>query len=213
MALIIFDIDGTLLDTRRVTVPAIQRTFARFGLPQPEETEICAFFGRSVAAYEAWLAAQCPPGLAPEIVAETNACELRMIGEEGELYHGARDALDMLARDGHSLAICSNGPDDYVREFLDAHELSHLFGMVQARGMRPEGKSVLLREILDTVIQRPAIVVGDRKDDIEAAHDNGAWAIGANYGFASPGELDAADVIVKSPAQIPEMVETLLGAK
>ena len=210
MALLIFDIDGTLLDTRRVTVPAIRRTFSRFNLPQPEEADICGFFGRSVAEYEAWLAAQCPAGMMDDIVAETNACELRMIGEEGRLYPGVRLVLETFRQDGHTLAICSNGPEDYVQEFLDAHDLRAFFEMVQARGARLDDKTVLVREILDTLPQRPAFVIGDRRDDIEAAHANGARAIGAAYGFAGPDELAAADGVVSSPAHIPAAVEAIL---
>ena len=65
-ALIIFDIDGTLLETDRVTVPAVQRTYAAYGLPVPDAAAICATFGRPVEEYLDWLASLCPPGQATE---------------------------------------------------------------------------------------------------------------------------------------------------
>ena len=133
-ALIIFDIDGTLLETGRVTVPAVQRTFAAHGLSMPDYDTICGFFGKPVETYEAWLAEQCPPGMAEQIVAETNALELQLIGSEGRLYEGAREVLEEL-----------HGIVDAVDAEL---QLRHVPGVERHRGLaaraerahRAEGK-------------------------------------------------------------------------
>jgi phosphoglycolate phosphatase len=209
-ALIIFDIDGTLLETERVTVPAVQRTFAAHGLPVPDHGTICGFFGRPVETYEAWLAEQCPPGMAPQIVAETNALELRLIGSEGRLYDGAREVLEELHA-GCVLAVCSNGPDDYVNEFLDAHRVRQYLAAVRARGTRYSGKVEMVAEITAMGLGRPVIVVGDRHDDIEAAHANGALAVGAAYGFSGGEELAGAQARISSIRELPAVIERLLA--
>jgi phosphoglycolate phosphatase-like HAD superfamily hydrolase len=208
--LIIFDIDGTLLQTDLVTVPAVQRTFAAHGLPQPDAETICSYFGRPVEEYLAWLASLCPPGHAAEIIAATNRLELELIGREGRLYPGAGEALAALKRDGHVLAICSNGPEDYVSEFLDAHGVRGFFDLVRTRGIKYDNKDAMVRAILGETTARPAIVVGDRHDDILAAHQNGGVAIATTYGFGSPAELRDADVPVYSPAEIPAAVRRLV---
>jgi len=56
--LVIFDLDGTLLQTQFITVPAVQQAFANFGLPIPDPAAIVSFFGRPVEDYHAWLARQ-----------------------------------------------------------------------------------------------------------------------------------------------------------
>ena len=209
-ALIIFDIDGTLLETERVTVPAVQRTFAAHGLPVPDHDTICGFFGKPVETYEAWLAEQCPPGMAPQIVAETNALELDLIGSEGRLYEDTRSVLETL----HAtcvLAVCSNGPDDYVNEFLDAHGVRPLLATVRARGTRYSGKTKMIAEIVALNLGSPVIVVGDRHDDIEAAHANGALAVGAAYGFGGDAELAGADARMNSIRELPAIVTRLIG--
>ena len=209
-ALIIFDIDGTLLETERVTVPAVQRTFAAHGLPVPDHDTICGFFGKPVETYEAWLAEQCPPGMAPQIVAETNALELDLIGSEGRLYEDTRSVLETL----HAtcvLAVCSNGPDDYVNEFLDAHGVRPLLAAVRARGTRYSGKTEMIAEIVAMNLGRPVVVVGDRHDDIEAAHANGALAVGAAYGFGGDAELAGADARMASIRELPAIVTRLTG--
>jgi len=209
--LIVFDIDGTLLQTGLVTVPAVQRTFAAFGLPIPAPETICGFFGKPTEDYEAWIATLCPDGMAQTIIEATNTLELNLIGGEGELYSGAREVLRGLREEGYVLAICSNGPDAYVAEFLDAHEVRSFFREVRTRGTKYDGKETMLREILACIPARPAIVVGDRHDDISAAHANGALAIGAAYGFGSQAELHDADAVAARAADIPAAIEELLN--
>ncbi len=209
-ALIIFDIDGTLLQTDRVTVPAVQQTFAAHGLPVPDAATICSFFGKPVEDYEAWLASCCSPETAARIVDETNRRELELIGEAGELFPGMRDVLTQLAAQGYALAVCSNGPEPYVNEFLDVHRLRSFFREVRIRGPRHPGKTAMLADILRCIPVRPAVMVGDRADDIEAAHENGAFAIAAAYGFGAPEEHRAADARVHAAADLPQAIEALL---
>ncbi len=211
--LIVFDIDGTLLQTDLVTVPAVRQTFAQYGLPVPGEEAIRHFFGKPVADYEAWLAGQCPQGRAEEIVAATNARELECIAETGRLYPGVMEVLDTLRIRGLRIALCSNGPDAYVNTFADAYAIRPYCDAVLARDTHWPDKTVMLGHILELVGARPVIVAGDRHDDIEAAHEHGGLAIGAAYGFGSPMELEDADVVVRAASDIPEAVTRLLAGE
>jgi phosphoglycolate phosphatase-like HAD superfamily hydrolase len=210
-ALIIFDIDGTLFQTELVTVPAVQRTFAAYGLPEPAAATICSFFGRPNEEYLAWLAQLAGPDRAAEIVAATNRLELELVGQEGKLYSGARQTLDVLLAEGHVLAICSNGPEDYVGEFLDRHDIRRYIAMVRARGERHDGKEAMVREILESIPTRPAIIVGDRQDDIAAAHANGALAVATTYGFGAGHELHDADACANTAEEIVAAIHALLS--
>jgi phosphoglycolate phosphatase-like HAD superfamily hydrolase len=62
---------------------------------------------------------------------------------------------------------------------------------------------------MDTIPLRPAIVIGDRLGDIEAAKANGAYAIAADYGYGDQAELDGADAHARTASDIVEMVERL----
>ena len=76
----------------------------------------------------------------------------------------------------------------------------------------PEMLADLLRKL-----GRPAggggVVVGDRSDDVESARANGLLAVGCGYGYGRDGELDGADGVAASPAQIVGLVDRLLGAQ
>lgn len=210
MALIVFDIDGTLFRADLVTTPAVQQTFGEFGLPVPDEETIHSYFGRPWQAYHAWMASLCPEDRVPALIAATDRREIELITEAGLLYPGVHEVLSALRAEGHVLATCSNGPDDYVNAFLDGHDVRRHFTLTRNRGHRDTNKPAMLREILTDMTIRPAIVVGDRNDDILAARENGAKSIGACYGFGAEDELVHADAWVDSVREIPERVAMLL---
>ena len=211
-ALVVFDIDGTLFRTELVTVPAVQRTFAAHGLPEPDAKHICSFFGKPNEAYLGWLASLCSPEVAARIVEDTNRLELELVAREGRLYDGAREVLAVLKAWGCRLAVCSNGPEDYVDVFLDAQGVRSYFDAVRARGSKYPGKVEMLREIVELVGVSPVIVVGDRDDDVLAARANGAFAIAAGYGFGSPEELAGADCAIDGIRDAPGAIRKLLQA-
>jgi phosphoglycolate phosphatase len=207
--LVIFDIDGTLLQTDRVPVPAVKETFAAFGLPEPDGAAVCSFFGVPVEEYEAWITAQCPPGQADEILAAANRRELQCIGETGRLYPGVREMLEALRGRGAVLAICSNGPRDYVGEFVRAYDLDVFFRLVYARDTVYSGKEEMIGEILARIPERPFAVIGDRHDDISAAHAHGGRAIAAAWGFGSEEEHADADAVAGSVSEIAGCLDKL----
>jgi len=208
--LVIFDVDGTLFQTDKVTVPAVQRTFAAYGLPMPEMEAILGFFGKSVTSYESWLANQCPPGLAPKIVEAANALELQLIGEEGKLYAGVPETLAQLRNTGYVLAVCSNGPQAYVDEVLDKHRLRSFFPIVYARDKRYSGKEEMVGFILNETTQEQFVVIGDRHDDIDAAHAWKGFAVAATYGYGNEEEWKNADARMDTILQAPEQLARLL---
>lgn len=210
MALIIFDIDGTLFQSQLVTIPALQQTFEAFGLEPPTDQDIIATFGVPVEKYEAWLA-QHAPGREEALVEAANKRELELIGETGELYPGAIGAMEALQAAGHVLAACSNGSVAYVDEVIRAHGLRPLFQEVRCIGQGYAGKKAMVADLMEGIAARPVAVVGDRHGDVEGAHANGAVAIGAAYGFGDDGELAEADAQIQALAELPGAVSTALG--
>jgi phosphoglycolate phosphatase len=208
--LLLLDLDGTLFHTETVTVPATQRTFQSFGLPVPPAEEICSFFGRPTSAWHAWLRSLCPPGIADQLLAAVDRRELELVSETGELYSGVRQALVELRTLVAQMAICSNGPQGYVERVLATQDLSAFFDVVRFRQADGKDKTGMVGELLGRLAGRPALVVGDRWDDIAAAHENGLPAIAAAYGYGSAEEWSAADAVAHSPAELPALVRKIL---
>lgn len=210
--LVIFDIDGTLFQTACVTVPAVRHAFVAFGLTPPSSEAICSFFGKPVEDYEAWLAGLCPAGIAEELVDTANALELRYIREYGKLYPGAREVLSELKARGYALALCSNGPEPYVETFVRDLGLGDLFEEVYARGTRYADKEEMVGLILKRLDAHRFVLVGDRREDIEAAHTHGGFGIAAVYGFGNPDEWHGADACIHSIREAPGHINALLGS-
>ena len=210
--LLIFDIDGTLLQTELVTVPAVQQAFAAYGLKTPSREAICAFFGKPVEAYEAWLESQCPASQAAAVVAKANALELRFIGEFGKLYPGVPECLSSLTGEGYVLALCSNGPEPYVREVVEAHGLRRFVAAVRARGAGYRDKAEMVGTLLSELQPQRFALVGDRREDIEAAHAHTGFGIAATYGFGSPEEWLAADACIHAIPELPTCVQRLFSS-
>lgn len=211
-ALIIFDIDGTLLRADLITVPALEQTFCDFGIEPPPRDRIHATFGMPVAEYEAWLATLAP-GRGPELVDAANRKELEFIRETGELYHGTVETLTRLTAQGHVLATCSNGSVPYVDTALEAHGLRPFFEHVRCIGQGFSGKPAMVRDIMDASSVRPVLVVGDRRGDIDGAHANGALAVAARYGFGSEAELTDADAFIDAFPELPALVPELVSPR
>jgi len=204
-AILIFDLDGTLFRTETITVPAVREAFAAYGLTPPDAREIRSLIGSASEEYRRWLAGLCPPDLALRIEHHAVARELELIPEAGELYPSIEEALHALRPSLPLMAICSNGPESYVRAVLEGCSIAGLFDAVRFRRDDDADKSQMLHDLLAAVrslIRGPGVVVGDRWDDVEAAHANGLAAIGAGWGYAAAGELDEADIVIDDPKQL-----------
>jgi phosphoglycolate phosphatase len=209
--LLIFDLDGTLFQTHAVSLPAVQEVFRSFDLPVPSTEKILSFFGRPGTEWHPWLRSQCPPEQAAALVAAVDRREMELIAERGQLYTGAREALEALRKVVAQMAICTNGPHDYVETVLQSQSVAVFFDVVRYRKPDDQGKPQMMADLLERVTARPAVVIGDRWDDIEAARANGLQAIGAGYGYGSLAELGEADVLAREIGELPGLVEELLG--
>jgi len=208
--LLIFDLDGTLFRADTVTIPAVQRSFQEHGLPLPSPEKICSFFGKPVADFNAWMRSQCPQESADELINAVTRRELELISETGALYPHVREVLTTLRASVGQMAICTNGPQDYVERVVTVHGLKPFFDAIRHRKFTKDSKPRMVRELLGRLPSRPAIVIGDRHDDVQAAHENGLYAIAATYGFGDAQELGSADAAASSPSDLPALVRSLL---
>ena len=209
--LLIFDLDGTLFRTELVTVPAVAKSFQAHGLAVPPDEAICSFFGRPAPEFHAWIRSLCPPEVISEVIAAIDGNEMALIARAGALYPGVREALAELRPSRGQMPLCSNGRHAYVSRVLAVHGLEPFFAVVRHRESARDNKLSMVRELLGHLESRPALVIGDRADDIEAAHQNGLRAIAATYGYGTAEELTKADAVARSPSELPGLVRNLLA--
>lgn len=202
MKLIMFDMDGTLYRTETSFFPAVQEFAAHHAFPAPDEEFLRGFIGQSGIEWRAWVEQLHLGQPINESLEEFNTLEKRFVQEKGRLYEGAVDMLRGLVSDGWRLGICSNAPAWYPEVILTGAGVHDLFILIRVPRRPEETKSMMLCEVWNELHPEQCVMVGDRADDMQAAHAAGFLAMGAAYGWA-PDELDHADVRIHDIAEVP----------
>ncbi|ASJ56738.1 haloacid dehalogenase [Brevibacillus formosus] len=207
---ILFDMDGTLLQTEKLSTPAFIRTFDQLrqkGLWQgetPDERELINVLGMTIE--QIW--DKLLPGASEEAIRSADAFlldnEIQLLKERvTELYPDVKSTLEKLHEKGFALFIASNGQEEYIDAICQEYELKPLMTDLYSAGrFRTHSKNDLVAKLLSDYKIGQAIMVGDRHSDVEAGKTNGLFTIGCDFGFAKPGELDGADVIITSFSQL-----------
>jgi phosphoglycolate phosphatase len=209
--LVIFDVDGTLFKGADATIAAVHKAFSEIGLASPHHLEIASFIGRPVDDLHAWLRSRCSEQQAPRLIEAVDQYELDFVSDGAQLYPGITAALENIRGFVAQMAICTNGPQNYVERVLATHDLRRFFDRIRHRQSAADTKALMVRELLAQLDGRPAVVVGDRQDDIDAAHQNGLKAIAATYGYGSHEELRLADAAAISASDVPTLVAFLIA--
>ncbi len=201
---VLFDMDGTLLQTEKLSTPAFQRTFEDLRArklwdgPTPSEKELTNVLGMTLShLWETLLpgADQKTKDIADKLMLEH---ELKLL-KEGvtDLYPAVREQLALLREQGVSLFVASNGLEKYIDAICEYFEIKELFTDLYSAGrFQTKSKNDLVAQLLEKYQVKNAVMVGDRKSDVDAGKANKLFTIGCDFGFAKPGELERADVII-----------------
>jgi phosphoglycolate phosphatase len=217
MRILIFDNDGTLMPSDEVANPAIQKAFATFcnehgiDAPVPSNDRICELTGQpGDAFYRALL-----PGpwvhLAPELRRRSLDEEVIAVASAARLYPGIQEMLLTLRERGDKLAVATNGGARYIGAVAARLRYAEIFDRVYHHGF--DGimtKAGMVARAIQELGPAPAVMIGDRRSDREAADENGIPFIGCRYGYGAPGEIDGAARIVDSPE---DLIRVILESK
>jgi phosphoglycolate phosphatase len=206
--LLVFDLDGTLVDSSRDLASALNATLERLSPgtpPLPLET-VVAFVGEGARRLiERSLLRAGLDRPVEEVLATYLECYRDRLLDTTRLYPGIREALDAL--DGRPLAVLTNKPGDMSRTILEGLGVAQRFAGIWGAGDVPQRKpdpGGLLR-ILEDLHRTPAEtwMVGDSATDVGAGRAAGVRVAGVTWGF-HPDALRAAgpDVLLGEPGQL-----------
>lgn len=199
LRLIVFDVDGTLLDSAAGIVGCATRAFVALGLPEPEPIAIRRIMGLSLEEGFDRVTGGALPGATIEALAARYREEAHKIraagGLEGSatLFPGARDALERLHRDPPTLLGIATGKGrPGLDHMLDGHGLRAMFVTAHCASDHP-GKphpSMLEAALRDTGVARErSVMIGDTSYDVEMALNAGMRAVGVAWGSHEADEL------------------------
>ncbi len=209
--LVIFDVDGTLVDSQGDIVAAMTSAFDAEGLPIPTRAAILSIVGLSLDVAMAVLAPESPARTLARMVQayKDSYMEMRKLvgaAESSPLYPGAREALNAFAAmPGVLMGMATGKSKRGLDKLVEAHGLDGLFVTRQVADFHPSKPhpSMILQAMADAgVTPARTVMIGDTSFDMEMAAAAGVPGIGVSWGYHGRDRLGAAQVIVDSFAEL-----------
>ena len=222
--LVVFDVDGTLIDSQHLILAAMTFAFDRVGHPLPAREAVLGVVGLSLPEAMARLAAHLPEADTLALAAHYRDSFLgqRQTGgdaAEAPLYPGARAALERLAAaPGTLLGVATGKARRGLDHVLAHHDLSGFFATRQTADAHPSKPhpSMLLAALSETGV-RPerAVMVGDTEFDVAMGRAAGLATIGVAWGYHTRDRLAAAgaDAIIDDFDALDPALSRLAGQR
>jgi phosphoglycolate phosphatase len=188
---VIFDLDGTLVDSAPDIATALNKALAKDGLPPLALPEVKAMVGSGARRLvERALGAKASADVSVETtLREFLEAYRARPAHDTRLYAGALELLETLHRDGVRLGIATNKPTDLTHAIVNALGVLKLFRAVtgSAPGVALKPEPDLLRTCLTElgVVPQAAVMVGDSGADAGAAKAAGMRCVLVRHGYSA----------------------------
>ncbi|MEO0379085.1 MAG: HAD-IA family hydrolase [Pseudomonadota bacterium] len=217
MRLVIFDVDGTLVDSQADIVASMTAAFGDVGLAVPPRATLLSIVGLSLDVAMAQLA---PGADTPRMVRcyKDTYAQLRATkgASSSPLYPGARAALDHFAGcEDVVLGVATGKSKRGLDGLIEAHGLEGMFATLQVADFHPSKPhpSMIHAALNETGIDRAdAVMVGDTRFDMEMATNADIAGIGVTWGYHPRRELGAAQQVIDGFDDLPVAIDAILGA-
>jgi phosphoglycolate phosphatase len=207
---IVFDLDGTLLNTLEDLADSMNHVLRGRDLPTYDTEAYCYFVGGGAVAL-------IRRTLPPEKRSDTLIADcLREFREKyaanwnvkTRLYDGVADMLDSLSRRSVRMAIFSNKPDEFVkicvREYFSRWEFATVLGQRDGIPLKPDPGGALQAARSLNAAPRDVLYVGDTGTDMQTAVNAGMFPLGVLWGFRPETELreHGAAELISEPSEL-----------
>lgn len=211
---IIFDLDGTLLDTLEDLADSVNAILAGLNLPQHSLDDYRYHVGRGMRSL---ITNVLPAEMRSDKL--LNECVARMFAEYGKrwdaktrLYEGIDGLLDTLTAHNIPMSIVSNKEHHFTlrvtEKFLGRWKFSAVFGEREGVARKPDPVSLFEAAGIMELKCEDILCLGDSGSDMAAALNAGMYPVGALWGFRDADELlvHGAKVLVKHPVEVAELL-------
>lgn len=210
LRLLVFDVDGTLVDSRANILDAMRRAFDDVGLAPPSDQEILRHVGLSLPDMMAGLAPEQSVAVRDTLVGRYKArfFEQHTSGEsrEAPFFPGLRAVLDHFRSDDFTLMSVATGKSRRGLDRLIAHHgLAGYFQSLQVADNHPSKPhpSMIQTALAETGVEaRHAVMIGDTGFDMAMGKAAGLSTVGVSWGYHDRTALLEADIIVDTAEQL-----------
>lgn len=215
MKAVLFDLDGTLIDSFEGIAKSAQYALRRFGINEENLENLRPFVGPPlVESFQKWY------GLSKEQAIEATDIyreRYRPIGIlECSLYPGVEECIRTLKAESYQIGMASSKPEEFCRRILEHFGLLDLFDDVVGATFdrRIDTKEEVLNEVLrrwSDIPKDQMCLIGDTMFDLVGAKKIGIDCIAVSYGFGDAKEMlqNGAVAICDRMADLPELIQRL----
>jgi len=207
---IVFDLDGTLLDTLEDIAISANFALVSLGFEVQEREKYRYFVGEGVFKLFENIFASNPqtPERIQEAVSLFQSHYAKQFNQNTTLYDGISKMLTFLQKRGFKMAILSNKPDSFTKKcamkYLREWKFDVVFGAREGIPRKPHPEGALEISSLLHVKPNECYYLGDTMIDMQTANNAGMIAVGALWGFREEAELRAhgAKYLVRNPSDV-----------
>ena len=213
--LVIFDLDGTLIDTREDIANACNHALKQCGYPTRTLGEYNMLVGRGID--NLFRGAMPPEAVSEESVARMRSIFVPYYNEHKcdftKPYDGIQEMLDALAAKGLHFAVASNkyqeGTEQLVETFFGRHDFVKILGQRDGKPIKPD--PLIVAEAMEGVpgiTKEEVVYCGDSDVDMQTGIGAGVRTIGVTWGFRTRKELEAYSPwrLINHPLEIIEII-------
>jgi phosphoglycolate phosphatase len=218
MTALIFDLDGTLVDTAPDLLGALNAVLEAEGRRDLDTATLrhMVGFGARALIEQAMAATGAPadPTRMPELLDIFMQRYRAHIADESRPFSGVAETLATLARDGYRLGVLTNKPQELAGPLLEKLDLARFFGAVHGAGrytyVKPDAR--VFHHVVDELGGGPALMIGDSQTDLLTGRAAGVKVILLSYGYTpEPAETLGADAVTGEFGDIPVLAAKLLA--
>ena len=209
--LALFDLDGTLTQSEFGILASAKYALEKFGIYEADEKKLKRFIGPPlyVSFSEFYGLTGADGEEAVRLYREVYEAENF---KNAPVYDGIPEALSAIKDAGAKLMVVTSKPQDMAERVVERAGLKPFFDAIVGPGreMHTPSKTVLIERALSLAAldKKIAVMIGDRKFDIEGAEGAGIDSIGVLYGYGSKEELEkaGAKLFAETPAHISKLI-------
>ena len=198
--LILFDLDGTLVDTSKDITTALNYALKQYGIKEHSVQETINMVGEGITRLIEKILGDKKIHMRDEIIRRFIEYYSEHLSDYSREYPYVRETLDQL--DGYKKAVISNKRESLSVELLEKLDLLKYFNLVAGSDTTSEKKPspVPIFHIMEKLDTKPyeSMIVGDSNFDIEAGEKAGIKTVAVTYGYRERQYLQDADYMIDS---------------
>lgn len=212
---LLFDLDGTLTDSKPGILNCIEHAMSSHGLAVPRHEELGWCIGPPLRETLARLLGDDAPDRLEPVLATYRERYSEISLFENEVYPDIVETLSVLRGQGHTMYVATSKVEVYAQRIIEHFGLAEFFVSVNGSGMDGSraNKAILIAHVMRRHGIDPAetVMIGDREHDMIGAKANAIPAIGALWGYGSGRELmeSGATLCARVPHLLPELIASL----